>query len=406
MRAFVSAMSRATAVIGLSAAVIGLAPAWAGAMPAAAGTASKVSADDVLVAVAASSRTSAWAVGDSHDAGGAEQTLIEHWNGRAWRIMPTPDPGGAAADNEIDGIAATSTSSAWAVGQYWNGSNWHTQILRWNGRSWKRVTCPNPGGVAGRNILDAVAATSRTNAWAVGDYSAGSTDRTLILHWNGRAWRQVASPHPGGTGGSTLNAVAAVSSANAWAAGEYWNGTDDKTLIEHWNGRSWKLVPSPNPGTAAGLDEFSGIAASSRSSALAVGDYYATYTTQHKTLAERWNGRSWKSVASPNPDASGTYNVLSAVTTTSSTSAWAVGAYLAGGNNRPLIEHWNGKSWHQVGSPFPASATRGLLVGVAAVTTSGRAWAVGYYHVSPGTTLTLIDHWNGRSWQRVPSPNR
>jgi hypothetical protein len=35
-----------------------------------------------------------------------------------------------------------------------------------------------------------VAATSATNAWAVGTYliSDGSIPRALILHWNGTAW--------------------------------------------------------------------------------------------------------------------------------------------------------------------------------------------------------------------------
>jgi hypothetical protein len=46
----------------------------------------------------------------------------------------------------------------------------------------------------GINQLNAVAATSATDAWAVGNYSSGSASGTLILHWNGSAWTQVPSP--------------------------------------------------------------------------------------------------------------------------------------------------------------------------------------------------------------------
>jgi hypothetical protein len=40
-----------------------------------------------------------------------------------------------------------------------------------------------------------------------------------------------------------LTGVAVLSHAYAWAVG-YQGST--KTLIEHWNGFSWKVVPSPN----------------------------------------------------------------------------------------------------------------------------------------------------------------
>jgi len=43
-----------------------------------------------------------------------------------------------------------------------------------------------------------VAATSATNAWAVGSYNTGTANQTLILHWNGRPleviWAWVTNP--------------------------------------------------------------------------------------------------------------------------------------------------------------------------------------------------------------------
>jgi hypothetical protein len=68
------------------------------------------------------------------------------------------------------------------VGYFYNGTTDQTLIEHWNGTSWKQVTSPNPGGSSDDNILNGVAATSSTNAWAVGDYYNGTTDQTLATH--------------------------------------------------------------------------------------------------------------------------------------------------------------------------------------------------------------------------------
>jgi hypothetical protein len=41
-----------------------------------------------------------------------------------------------------------------------------------------------------------------------------------------------------------LSGVAATSASNAWAVG-YTGSTSPKPLIEHWNGTAWTRVPSP-----------------------------------------------------------------------------------------------------------------------------------------------------------------
>ena len=51
-------------------------------------------------------------------------------------------------------------------------------------------------------------------------------------------------PTPAG-GGGLLPAVTATSARSAWAAGKApWYG---RTLIVHWNGTAWKQVPTPTP---------------------------------------------------------------------------------------------------------------------------------------------------------------
>jgi hypothetical protein len=61
----------------------------------------------------------------------------------------------------------------------------------------------------------------------VGEYDTGSTRFSLILHWNGTQWAQVASPSPSSF--TALAAVAASSATNAWAVGGF---NDDNTGLD------------------------------------------------------------------------------------------------------------------------------------------------------------------------------
>ena len=140
-----------------------------------------------------------------------------------------------AASGDLSDVAATSASNAWAVGSTSSG----TLIVRWNGTVWKRV--PSPGSAG--SVLYGVAATSSRDAWAVGctDCSGSGVSKTLILRWNGSAWKQAPSPSLAGS----LSSVAATSASNVWAVGSTSKG---RTLIERWNGTAWKRVSRPEPG--------------------------------------------------------------------------------------------------------------------------------------------------------------
>jgi hypothetical protein len=164
---------------------------------------------------------------------------------------------------------------------------------------------------------------SACDAWAVGDYAGNEGGRTLIEHWNGLAWKQVASPDPG-AGGSFLSSVSAISSDSIWAVGEYHGGAGEKTLILHWNGATWTHVTSPGPGGPSDVDVLSGVITPSATSAWAVGA--STGETGDATaIVLRWNGSTWARVASPQP----TDGSLVSVAAASPADIWAVGIYSA-----------------------------------------------------------------------------
>src|SRR5205823_2427748 len=90
--------------------------------------------------------------------------------------------------------------------------------------------------VGGLLALDGIA---DNDIWAVGAYSSAGT---LIEHWDGASWSIEPSPS-----GGILRAVSADAANDAWAVGEY--GPNNRTLVEHWDGSQWSVIPSPNPGT-------------------------------------------------------------------------------------------------------------------------------------------------------------
>jgi hypothetical protein len=127
-----------------------------------------------------------------------------------------------------------------------NGSVFQTLTEHWNGRKWHLVPSLDPGGSGENNEFYAVAVVSGASAWAVGDYFNGSADQPLIQDWSSSAWQQQSAQIPPGFTLGTLYGAANAPSGRAWAVGFYMNGASTLTLIERWNGSSWLVVPSPN----------------------------------------------------------------------------------------------------------------------------------------------------------------
>jgi hypothetical protein len=237
--------------------------------------------------------TSAWAVGwYSNGPSYIEQTLIEQWNGSSWNVVKSPSPG--STNNELYGVVGNA-KSAWAVGYSYNGSTFSTLILQWNGSTWTQVPSPNPGSQG--NFLHGVDGNA-TSAWATGYYGNSEySSSTLILRWNGSAWTQVPSPNPGPQN-NNLGGGMDGTAKNAWAVGSYNTGRTTYTLIEQWNGSSWSQAASPSPGAPSAPSYLSGVAGNTKN-AWAVGSYFLGSIIV--TLTEQWNGSSWNVVKSPNP---------------------------------------------------------------------------------------------------------
>lgn len=280
--------------------------------------------------LSASSPTAVWAVGGK---------MVERWDGTAWRIVRAPRHGVLA------GVAALSPGDVWVVGTRRISflprgktcctiTRSKTFVAHWNGSAWRRLPSPNPShsnpaGARRSDELNAVAAASRRSVWAVGDYfrnrAGGHAYQTLVLHWDGRRWKRVPSPNPGGMHATALYAVAAVGAKDAWAVGTYRNGHGvGLPLVEHWDGHRWRVVPAP-PGDAGAPEQaLTALGSLGPDDVWAAGWYLDSQNLVGRTLVEHWNGSSWSIVPSQDPDTEDTFSGIAAA---APDDVWAVGGY-------------------------------------------------------------------------------
>jgi hypothetical protein len=318
----------------------------------------------------------AWAVGDftgDTSDGPAQGTLIEHWDGSRWKIVPSPD--GGTRENRLDAVSAASPTSIWAVGWSDNGatSGERSLILHWDGHDWTKQDSPSAGEIT---QVRGVSAVSPTEAWAVGVGTGGpKAAGSLILHFTGGKWHIAHSP----VGVANLQAVTATSATGAWAVGTIPSGNagHSESLILHWNGRNWTRETSPN------LGEFSvlfGIDASSPSNAIAVGAAVTDLTDPLDStfpLIMHWNGHTWNRLIPAHATPKSQFN---GVAVTSPDSARVIGSLVRPvTGSRQIIELWDGKR-------LTLANTRSIKSGLVAIAASSASneWAVGVRSVPGG----------------------
>jgi hypothetical protein len=352
-----------------------------------------------LLGVAAVSGNDVWAVGWAQDPDGPQyvkRTLTQHFDGAGWSIVPSPNPPNDVI-SELHSVSAAAANDVWAVGStHSGGPPARTLIEHWDGTQWNIVSSPNPDTQL--NVLNGVVALSANNAWAVG-YRGGTKNETpletLILHWDGTSWRQVASPNVP-NGANELSGITALSANDIWAVGSAGGGP----LALHWNGNAWNVFPIQISSGLSG-ERFTAISGTAGNDVWAVGQGKGFFSNQASASIWHWDGTRWTkklcyAASASNPPAGyegegGSDAYFNGVAAAASNDVWAVGANGSG----PMILHWDGRAWTAVTHPraFPNTA---ILRGVATAG-GGSAWSVGVdieidVSVSPATTYerTLI----------------
>jgi hypothetical protein len=323
-----------------------------------------------------------------------------------WSIQPSPNPGGFGNSNSlgrvscVSGVRLAGARRCVAAGSYYDGSHVRTLIEAWDGTNWSVTPSPNRGTFD--NYLFGVSCVNASRCVAVGfanTTSDGPSASTLVEMWDGRHWSITPSPDVAAV--NVLDAVSCVA-ANSCVAVGYSNNTlygySIQTLVERWDGKKWSVVDSPNPGYS---DELAGVSCVSRTRCVAVGGYQ---TGNYQTLVETWNGTYWS--VTPSPNLPGTINLLSGVSCTSAAACVAVGTHHEN-ISQTLVEQWDGTNWSIVASPSPGTSYNAFngLNGVSCVSAT-RCVAVGEYYDGAASLPTLVETWDGTNWSVTPSPSQ
>lgn len=315
----------------------------------------------------------------------------------SWSIVTSPNAG--TASNDLYGVACASSSLCFAVGQQTAGVYYQTLIEEWNGSSWSVIASPN-SSTTQNNYLEAVACQSTTQCFAAGYYSNGTVNQTLALQWNGTSWALATTANPGGT---TVNnqLYGAACNVSCFVVGS--DGTTAQTLVEKWNGsNAFAAVTSSNSSTST--NELRGISCPTSSYCVATGDGAvksgATFYAQ--PIDEVWSGgTSFTTMAAATTTATTNYYPRG-ISCMSSSSCTATGYSNAGTTDQTFAESWNGSAW-SVQTIANQNANTNDLYGTACPA-AGDCWSVGLYYTG-SYNQTLAENWNGSAWAIFPSAN-
>jgi hypothetical protein len=158
---------------------------------------------------------------------------------------------------------------------------------------------------------------------------------------------------------------------------------------------TWRAIPAESPTDFTYLYSVSGTSGSR--DVWAVG---AVAPYGDRTLTEHWAGRGWRAVASKHP---GDWSSLSAVWSLSADDVWAVGEYTTPRSGfDTLAEHWDGEAWRLI----PIATYHGANNWLEDLAFSGPddGWAVGSVDYTDDFIATMTIHWDGATWDIVPSP--
>ena len=361
--------------------------------------------------------TMCMSVGAFMNSTGKQRALAQVWNGSTWAVKTVPTPVGAT-NTRLAAVSCTAADACTAVGSYslppgpdGGARDQYALVVRWDGAAWTRQSVPRPSGTT-KSYLNGVSCTATGGCKAVGGYRNGSVQSgTLAEHWDGTTWRVVPTPNPAGATFSGLNGISCVG-ANCIAVGGSTSGSGGQStqpISMRFNGTSWTLKPVAKPaGTAlAGLN---GVSCTAITACTAVGGSSTGSDCVGTPPGMRWNGTSWTEQATAAKPGRVQRRELTAVSCTVSTKCTAVGPEMDSDPNghNPLVERWDGATWTTQPAPKPAGRYSAWFNGISC--TGGGCTAVGGAGEfgdsgEEGVTLAERQTSTGTTWTPQTTPN-
>jgi hypothetical protein len=328
------------------------------------------------------------AVGSSNGSGTG---LVELWDGGSWGIQTTPTPSDSLGGG-LSGVSclAGPTELCFDVGSYYDSAALSYVPLAeetW-GYGWWILSTPDPATGA----LGGLGCASLGTCFA----TVIGSDTPKVDQWDGNNWVLSDLPLPPREDGGSVAEVTCTSDSACTAVGHDGSPGFEGTLAERWDGSTWKIqaTPSQDPTPDVVASSLSGVSCTWLGTCMAVGSYRRINTSASVALAEQWDGSTWKTRNPPNPSGAKSVN-LSGVSCTWLGPCMAVGSYVnSSGTTVALAEGYDGTTWSIQSIPIPNGAKKSSLTGVSCPALAGYCIAVGSYVNSAGTQLALAERYS------------
>jgi hypothetical protein len=288
-------------------------------------------------------------------------------------------PTGVKHADLLDGVSCAGAQCV-AVGAWYYGvkNGEHTLVEVWPGRTWSLQPSPDGPRDSWLTAVSCAPAGPPGTCLAVGN---------MVLAGRGGHWRSIAVT-------SDFVAVSCAGTSACMAVGT----RNNRTLVfATWNGQDWRTGTMHAPPSQAQEFSISGVSCTAADSCVAVGGYSYGIgakpgpNARSKTLAEQWNGSSWRLL--PTVDVSHS-DFLSAVSCVPPDDCTATGDNMG----LALGERWNGKTWRAGQMPVVSSLEHIDLTGVSCVTAD--------FCVASGDDQgePIVESWNGMKWRLTHLP--
>jgi len=330
--------------------------------------------NNALHASSASSPNDIWAVGN---------TTI-HFDGKRWKAFAAP--GATDEDNYLSGVLTFSPTLAWAGG----GGDDKGQIIdQWNGKKWERLQGLPPFPPAWQPFVMTLSGTGANDVWVTGSINPDENYQLFFEHWNGAVW-ETNNYLPGAI--TWLFGASQDATNDAWAVGlQLVEDAYDFPLAVNYNGNDWIVADLPFPQGAQNA-QLQGVLALAPNNVWAVGwqnpgvpNYYTNLT-----LIYHFDGHSWTIVPSPGAPGTSLYGIVK--NSANDMYAFGISADPSGYGFDSLVLHGDGNEWTIIPSPNPNNnnnpddINNELLTGV--VPSPGNVWIFGEQFDSPHGVCT------------------
>ncbi len=252
----------------------------------------------------------------------------------------------------------------------------------------------NAAAGSGFNTLNDVSCTTSTFCVAVGTENTGAGGGTLIEQWNGTTWKVVPSVDAPATTGDILNSVSCVGTTFCLAVGQTGTGP---AVAETWNGTSWSFATAAAPSGSTSTI-LSSVSCVSATTCEVLGT--ASVAAVNTLFGNQWNGTVLTATAAAAPTVTASAPTLVASGMDCVSASWCVAVGYGGTQNNAATsfgELWNGTAWTTQTMPQPSTGVGSQLSSVSCAGVSF-CQAVGQVNLAGPLSQNLIASWNGTQW--------